>query len=76
MLRFDLQDFKLCYDAKFGRKKVVENGEAADKAVANGSSLGIASNGKRASDMAVYEQFPSQVLCLGHPSFSVNCLFC
>ncbi|XP_061360491.1 uncharacterized protein LOC133304468 [Gastrolobium bilobum] len=62
--RWSFQDFKMYYDVKFGRKKVVENGETADKAVSNGSSLGIASNGnmhaKRTSDMAIYEQFQSQ----------------
>ncbi|KAK7359617.1 hypothetical protein VNO77_01579 [Canavalia gladiata] len=62
--RWSFQDFKLYYDAKFGRKKVTEKGVTADKAVGNGSSLGIASNGnlhaKRASDMTIYEQFQSQ----------------
>ncbi|KAL2343654.1 hypothetical protein Fmac_004939 [Flemingia macrophylla] len=60
----DLQDFKLYYDAKFGRKKALENGENGDDAVSNGSSLGIASNcnprAKRAPEMAVYEQFRSE----------------
>ncbi|CAJ1935765.1 unnamed protein product [Sphenostylis stenocarpa] len=62
VLILDLQDFKFYYDAKFGRKKVQKNGETADKpVVSNGGSLVIVSNGnphsKRASEMAVYEQF-------------------
>jgi len=70
----DLQEFKKYYDVRLGRKKLVENGENADSAVRNGNSSGIASNGNgnanfhgkitSASDMAVYEQFQSQVLCL------------
>ncbi|KAL1328330.1 hypothetical protein HN51_038206 [Arachis hypogaea] len=62
--RWSFQDFKLNYDAMFGRKKVVENGEAADKAVGNGNLLNHASNGnlqaKRSSDMTIFEQFQSQ----------------
>ncbi|MED6192323.1 hypothetical protein PIB30_009133 [Stylosanthes scabra] len=62
--RWSFQDFKLNYDAMFGRKKVVVNGEAADKAVANGNSLNHASNGnlhvKRPAEMTIYEQFQSQ----------------
>ncbi|RDX67634.1 Katanin p60 ATPase-containing subunit A-like 2, partial [Mucuna pruriens] len=62
--RWSFQDFKLYYDAKFGRKKALKNGETDDKVVSNGDSLGFASNGnlhaKRASDMAVYEQFQSE----------------
>ncbi|RZB95907.1 katanin p60 ATPase-containing subunit A-like 2 [Glycine soja] len=64
--RWSFQDFKLCYDAKFGRKKVAENGDdAAGKAVSNGNgnsvTVAIVSNGnKRASEMAVYEQFRSE----------------
>ncbi|XP_027346750.1 katanin p60 ATPase-containing subunit A-like 2 [Abrus precatorius] len=64
--RWSFQDFKFYYDAKFGRKKVAEDGENGDKPVSNGSSLGIASNGKRASDMAIYEQFQSQEQNLTH----------
>lgn len=64
------------YDAKFGRKKVAENGDTAtDKAVSNGNSVTvtIVSNGnKRASEMAVYEQFRSEVMCFGHPSLLEN----
>ncbi|XP_020240078.1 katanin p60 ATPase-containing subunit A-like 2 [Cajanus cajan] len=59
--RWSFQDFKVYYDAKFGRKKALENGETGDKAVSNGTSL---SNGnlhaKRPSEMAVYEQFQSE----------------
>lgn len=51
----------------------MENGETVetvDKAVGNGSSNGIASNGnlqtKITSDRAIYEQFQSQVPCLIH----------
>ncbi|XP_057419744.1 uncharacterized protein LOC130713932 [Lotus japonicus] len=62
--RWSFQDFKLYYDSKFGRKKVVQNGENADKAVGNGSSMSVVSNGnvhsKRSSDMAIYEQLRSQ----------------
>ncbi|KAF2316706.1 hypothetical protein GH714_042047 [Hevea brasiliensis] len=61
-------DFKIFYDAKFGRKKIPEkqNGEsAADKSVPNGSSSSSASsngNGhvKNTSDMAIYEQIGAQ----------------
>ncbi|KAL5187834.1 Katanin p60 ATPase-containing subunit A-like 2 [Glycine soja] len=64
--RWSFQDFKLYYDAKFGRKKVAENGDTAtDKAVSNGNSVTvtIVSNGnKRASEMAVYEQFRGEGL--------------
>lgn len=63
------------YDAKFGRKRAVENGETVDRAVSNGGSLGIVSNGnphaKRTSDRAIYEQFQSQVPCLVHHFFLV-----
>lgn len=68
----------MCYDAKFGRKKVAENGDdAAGKAVSNGNgnsvTVAIVSNGnKRASEMAVYEQFRSEVMCFGHPSLLEN----
>ncbi|XP_062160331.1 uncharacterized protein LOC133867604 isoform X1 [Alnus glutinosa] len=64
--RWSFMDFKLFYDAKFGRKRVPEseNGQAADKPVSNGSSSAVTSNGsahvKNTSDMAIYEQFRSQ----------------
>lgn len=68
ILCLDLQEFKTYYDVRLGRKKPVENGETADKAVSNGNSSGIASNGnfhvKITPDKAIYEQFQSQVLCL------------
>lgn len=45
-----------------------ENGQAADKQVSNGSSSAVTSNGsahvKKTSDMAIYEQFRSQVVNL------------
>ncbi|WVZ24713.1 hypothetical protein V8G54_003257, partial [Vigna mungo] len=58
-------DFKFYYDAKFGRKKAEKNGETAgEPVVSNGVSLGIVSNGnphaKKASEMAVYEQFRTE----------------
>ncbi|KAF7803168.1 katanin p60 ATPase-containing subunit A-like 2 [Senna tora] len=62
--RWSFQDFKLFYDAKFGRKKILENGHSADKHVNNGTSAGIACNGSQqaqnASDRAIYEQFQNQ----------------
>ncbi|CAI0545086.1 unnamed protein product [Linum tenue] len=66
--RWSFQDFKIKYDAKFGRKKAPdsENGSStnADRAVPNGNSSGIAANGnghmKNSSDMAIYEQFRNQ----------------
>ncbi|KAE9610623.1 putative microtubule-severing ATPase [Lupinus albus] len=62
--RWSFQDFKVYYDAKFGRKKVVENGDSDDKAVSNGNSVDIVSNDnvnpRRTSDRAIYEQFQTQ----------------
>ncbi|KAM1266753.1 hypothetical protein ACFX2J_036291 [Malus domestica] len=65
--RWSFQDFKLFYDAKFGRKKVPEpqqNGQSTDGAVSNGSSSGVTANGnghvKRTADLAIYEQFQNQ----------------
>ncbi|XP_058731276.1 uncharacterized protein LOC131603046 [Vicia villosa] len=62
--RWSFQEFKTYYDIRLGRKKPVENGETADKAVSNGNSSGIASNGnfnvKITPDKAIYEQFQSQ----------------
>ncbi|KAH0985383.1 hypothetical protein GBA52_012560 [Prunus armeniaca] len=51
--RWSFQDFKLFYDAKFGRKKVAEpqNGQSTDKAVSNGSSSGVTANGNEPTDM-------------------------
>jgi len=76
-LILDLQDFKFYYDAKFGRKKGERNGESADKAVvSNGGALGVVSNGnphaKKASEMAAYEQFRTEVLYFRHLSFLGN----
>jgi len=77
ILILDLQDFKFYYDAKFGRKKAEKNGETADEAVvSNGGSLGAVLNGnphaKKASEMAVYEQFRTEVLCLRRASVLGN----
>ncbi|KAK2437672.1 protein SUPPRESSOR OF K TRANSPORT GROWTH DEFECT [Trifolium repens] len=69
--RWSFQEFKMYYDVRLGRKKLVEkNGETADNAVSNGNSSGIASNGnfhgKKTSDKAIYEQFQSQGQNLTH----------
>ena len=64
--RWSFQDFKLCYDAKFGRKKVAENGDdAAGKAVSNGNgnsvTVAIVSNGnKRASEWLFMSSFEAR----------------
>ncbi|KAI9121288.1 hypothetical protein K1719_008321 [Acacia pycnantha] len=55
--RWSFQEFKLSYDAKFGRKRILENGEAADNPVSNGNGN---LHPKRTSDTAIYEQFQSQ----------------
>ncbi|KAK4271842.1 hypothetical protein QN277_020475 [Acacia crassicarpa] len=55
--RWSFQDFKLIYDAKFGRKRILENGEAADNPVSNGNGN---LHPRRTSDTAIYEQFQSQ----------------
>uniref|UniRef100_A0A2P2L308 Katanin p60 ATPase-containing subunit n=1 Tax=Rhizophora mucronata TaxID=61149 RepID=A0A2P2L308_RHIMU len=68
LTRWSFQDFKLFYDAKFGRKKVPEsqNGQAAaDKSVPSGNSSATSvSNGnghlQNAPDMAIYEQYRNQ----------------
>lgn len=59
-------DFKMFYDAKFGRKRMpeTENGQKPDKPLSNGSSSAVTSNGnvhvKNTSEMAIYEQFQAQ----------------
>ncbi|KAK2642838.1 hypothetical protein Ddye_024601 [Dipteronia dyeriana] len=60
--RWTFQDFKLFYDAKFGRKKQTEsqNGQTAEKPVSNGSSANGNGHVQNTSDMAIYEQFQSQ----------------
>ncbi|KAF3449933.1 hypothetical protein FNV43_RR06012 [Rhamnella rubrinervis] len=64
--RWSFQDFKIFYDAKFGRKRAPEpqNGYSTDSAtVSNGNSSGVTSNGSahvNTSDLAIYEQFRSQ----------------
>lgn len=56
------------YDVKFGRKRETsgEDADANGKDVANGS-VALNGNGhlKNTSDMAVYEQYRSQVVCVG-----------
>ncbi|KAJ8761986.1 hypothetical protein K2173_006588 [Erythroxylum novogranatense] len=69
LTRWSFQDFKLFYDAKFGRKKGAEsqNGETtADNSHSNGSSSSASSvssgNGhvKDSSELAIYEQYRNQ----------------
>ncbi|KAK6264476.1 hypothetical protein SCA6_019910 [Theobroma cacao] len=61
--RWSFLDFKMFYDAKFGRKRLPEpqDGQAADTPVSNGISSNVTSNGnhsvKNTSDMAIYEQY-------------------
>lgn len=66
--RWSFQEFKLFYDAKFGRKRVTD---ADDGAPANGQTVtngnysnGAVSNGatnvKNTSDLAIYEQYRSR----------------
>ncbi|XP_019224267.1 PREDICTED: katanin p60 ATPase-containing subunit A-like 2 [Nicotiana attenuata] len=61
--RWSFEDFKLCYDAKFGRKKDSAAEDAADngEAVYNGNSSTVTSNGnghvKKTSDLSIYEQY-------------------
>ncbi|KAL5577235.1 hypothetical protein UlMin_018934 [Ulmus minor] len=64
--RWSFGDFKMFYDAKFGRKRAPEsqNGDSADRsAVSNGNSSGVVSNGTargNTSELAIYEQFRNQ----------------
>ncbi|KAG7963459.1 hypothetical protein I3843_09G118700 [Carya illinoinensis] len=64
LTRWSFMDFKFFYDAKFGRKRLPENGQVADKPLSNGSSSAGTPNGnshvKNTSDMAIYEQFRGQ----------------
>ncbi|XP_048438147.1 katanin p60 ATPase-containing subunit A-like 2 isoform X1 [Pyrus x bretschneideri] len=76
--RWSFQDFKLFYDAKFGRKRAPEpqqNGQSTDGAVSNGSSSGVTPNGnghvKRTADLAIYEQFQNQGRSSATPSNGV-----
>lgn len=54
------------YDAKFGRKKIKEpeKGEITERPVSDGSSLDSNGHVQNTSDMAVYEQYRTQVLHL------------
>ncbi|GMY37920.1 katanin p60 ATPase-containing subunit A-like 2 isoform X1 [Fagus crenata] len=76
--RWSFLDFKIFYDAKFGRKRLPEseNGGMADKPGSNGSSLAVTSNGstqvKNTSDMAIYEQYRNQ----GGSSVHTNGVVC
>lgn len=60
------------YDAKFGRKKIKEpeKGEITERQVSNGSSTNSNGHVQNTSDLAVYEQYRTQVLhllhCFGH----------
>ncbi|XP_057949249.1 uncharacterized protein LOC131144565 [Malania oleifera] len=70
LTRWSFKDFKVFYDAKFGRKKVPEpddagaDGRTAGVAVSNGNSSNLTANGsghaKGISDAAIYEQFQNQ----------------
>nr|XP_016477569.1 PREDICTED: katanin p60 ATPase-containing subunit A-like 2 [Nicotiana tabacum] len=61
--RWSFEDFKLCYDAKFGRKKDSAAEDAAEngQAVYNGNSSTVTSNGnghvKKTSDLSIYERY-------------------
>lgn len=60
------------YDVKFGRKKEPvgkeANGHTTNNVVADGNSFTATSNGnghvKRTSDLAIYEQYRNQVVCV------------
>ncbi|XP_062012738.1 uncharacterized protein LOC133729257 isoform X1 [Rosa rugosa] len=66
--RWTFPEFKLFYDAKFGRKKVSEETQseqaATNGAVSNGGALGATANGnghvKNQSDLAIYERYRNQ----------------
>ncbi|KAK9153310.1 hypothetical protein Sjap_000790 [Stephania japonica] len=67
--RWSFEDFKVFYDAKFGRKKNSELHDGAQNGGAemhagNGNSrtisVGEIENGRKTADMAVYEQFRSE----------------
>ncbi|MBA0694569.1 hypothetical protein Goari_004852 [Gossypium aridum] len=61
-----MQDFKLFYDAKFGRKRLPEpqNGQTADELDSNGTNSNVTSKEshpvRNTSDMAIYEQYRNQ----------------
>ncbi|KAM5587662.1 hypothetical protein ABKV19_006211 [Rosa sericea] len=66
--RWTFPEFKLFYDAKFGRKKVSEETQseqaATNGAVSNGGASGATANGnghvKNQSDLAIYERYRNQ----------------
>ncbi|XP_062094573.1 uncharacterized protein LOC133800591 isoform X1 [Humulus lupulus] len=65
--RWSFMDFKMFYDAKFGRKRVPDsqNGHANDQSnVSNGTSPAAVTNGSathvNSSDLAIYEQYRNQ----------------
>ncbi|XVF27323.1 hypothetical protein REPUB_Repub14bG0097200 [Reevesia pubescens] len=62
LTRWSFLDFKMFYDAKFGRKRLPEpqNGEAADTPVSNGTTSNGNRSVKNSSDMAIYEQYRNQ----------------
>ncbi|PON57522.1 ATPase, AAA-type, core [Trema orientale] len=66
LTRWSFLDFKMFYDAKFGRKRLPEsqNGHSNDQSnVSNGSPPAVVSNGSaraNTSDLAIYEQYRNQ----------------
>ncbi|KAA3478109.1 katanin p60 ATPase-containing subunit A1 [Gossypium australe] len=78
-----LQDFKLFYDAKFGRKRLPEpqNGQTADELDSNGTNSNVTSKEnhpvRNTSDMAIYEQYRNQVLLRSYFSVFLEafCMF-
>ncbi|KAJ0018734.1 hypothetical protein Pint_09964 [Pistacia integerrima] len=65
--RWSFQDFKMFYDAKFGRKKPAEssqNGQSTEKPVSNGSSSN--GNGYVQREMSIYEQYQNQARSTTH----------
>lgn len=61
-----LQDFKLYYDVRFGRKEEPKQEDSDGRSNTNGSYANgaISANGsakKNASDLAIFEQFERQV---------------
>ncbi|XP_022715542.1 katanin p60 ATPase-containing subunit A-like 2 isoform X1 [Durio zibethinus] len=76
--RWSFLDFKMFYDAKFGRKRLSEpqDGQAADTPVSNGTTSTVTSNGnhsvKNTSDMAIYEQYRNQYTNSVHSNGAVS----
>ncbi|KAK8612866.1 hypothetical protein V6N13_092970 [Hibiscus sabdariffa] len=73
LTRWSFLDFKLFYDAKFGRKRLPEpeNGQLADAPVSNGTSNGHHAV-RNTSDMAIYEQYRNQVTNWVHSNGAVS----